>query len=65
MFHQWCVILTKSISGTIFNYKEAVKELDFNVDEVNMTCSCSSSPYIYAPAGHVVTGNLKFITDYA
>ena len=30
-----------------------------------MTCSCSSSPSIYAPAGHVVTGNLKIITDYA
>ena len=30
-----------------------------------MTYSCSSSPYTYAPAGHVVTGNLKIITDYA
>ena len=32
------------------------KQLGFNVGEVNMTCS---SPYIYAPAGDVVTGNHK------
>ena len=60
-----CYTYTKSISGTIFNYKEAVRELDFNIGKVNMTCSCGNSSYMYAPAGHVVTGNLKNITDYA
>ena len=59
-----CYTYTKNISGTIFNYKKAVRELDFNVGEVNMT-SCSNSSYMYAPVGHVVTGNLKIITDYA
>ena len=29
-----------------------------------MTCNYGSSQYTYAPAGHVVTGDLSTITDY-
>ena len=29
-----------------------------------MTCNCESSQYVYTPAGHVVTGNLRIIEDY-
>ena len=49
---------TKTISGT------AVRGLDFNVGTEQMTCNCDSSRYTYAPAGHVVTGDLSIIADY-
>ena len=59
-----CYSYTKSISPTILNYKHVVRELDFNVGTEHMTCNCVRSKYCYAPAGHVVTGNLRILTDF-
>ena len=28
-----------------------------------MTCSCGSSRFLYAPAGHVITGNLDIVKN--
>jgi hypothetical protein len=28
-----------------------------------MSCECASSPFLYKPAGHVVTGNLNIIKN--
>ena len=28
-----------------------------------MSCKCSISPFVYTPAGHVVTGNLNIVKN--
>ena len=52
---------TTTISTRIFNFKRVIKDVDFTVGTTNITCSCSSSPFKYAPhpVGHVITGNLN------
>ena len=54
---------TKTISSKIFNFKNAIKNIDFDVGTSDMTCKCSSSAFNYTPAGHVVTGDLNIIED--
>ena len=49
---------TNTIAHKIFNHKKVVSDIDFSVGTNMMTCECSSSPYVYGPAGHVITGNL-------
>ena len=52
----------RSVASKLFNYKETIR--DFNIHDHQLpTCSCSSSPYLYSPNGHVITKNLK-IVDY-
>ena len=53
----------KTIAGKIFNYKQTIANLDFNKGTNTMQCECNTSPYIYPPAGHVVTGNLNIIRN--
>ena len=43
---------TKSIRN-IFNHKAVIKDIDFGMGTSNMTCSCSSSRFLYTPANHV------------
>ena len=43
--------------------KSVIKCIDFDVGTTDMICNCHSSKYAYAPAGHVVTGNLKIVKD--
>ena len=50
---------TKSICGCIFNQRKVVEELKFDKGTAEMYCECS---YCYEPAGHVVTGDLNFIS---
>ena len=50
---------TRTISGTIFNQRSVVEELDLDEGTENVCCDCSS----YEPAGHVVTGDLTIIGD--
>ena len=52
---------TNTIAHKIFNHKKVVSDIDFSVGSNMMTCECSSSPYVYGPAGHVITGNLRII----
>ena len=42
----------KTVAGRVFNFKNAIKNLNFDVGTTNMSCKCST------PAGHVVTSNL-------
>ena len=50
------------VASKLFNYKESIR--DFNIHDHQLpTCSCSSSPYLYSPAGHVITGNLNIIDN--
>ena len=52
----------KTVASKVFNFKQAISNLDFELGTVTMSCNCSTS-YIYAPAGHIVTGNLGIIKD--
>ena len=53
---------TNSIGRKIFNYKEALQ--DINIEEYlknPLTCDFSHSPFQYNPSGHVITGDLHII----
>ena len=54
---------TKTIAGKIFNFKQTIKELDFEIGTKNISCSCHQSDFIYQPTGHVITGNLGIIEN--
>ena len=55
---------TKTISRRIFNYKKALQDLNFeNYLKLPLTCDCSSSPSVYSPSGHVITGDLGIIQN--
>jgi hypothetical protein len=50
---------TNSIGRKIFNYKEALQNI--NIEEYlknPLTCDCSHSPFQYNPSGHVITGDV-------
>ena len=49
----------------IFNYSSFLKNLDNTQIRtiLDNDCSCSHSPYIYEPHGHIITGNLDIIPD--
>ena len=53
---------TNSIGRNIFNYKEALQ--DINIEDYiknPLTCDCSHSTFQYNPSGHVITGDLNTI----
>ena len=39
---------TNATSGKGFNFRKAIKNLDFSVGTNDMSCNCSTSPYNYA-----------------
>ena len=47
----------KTVANKIFNFKKAISELSFDTSTSTMSCDCATSPYMYTPAKHVVTGN--------
>ena len=49
----------------MFNFKNAIKNLDFDVGTTNniMSCKCITSPFVNTLAGHVVTGNLNIVKN--
>ena len=53
----------KTVASKVFNFKQATSNLNFEIGTVNMSCNCSTSPYTYAPAGHIVTGNLGIVKN--
>ena len=52
---------TKTIAGKIFNFKQSIKDLDFEIGTTNLSCDCHVSDFRYEPVGHVVTGNLGIV----
>ena len=52
---------TKTIAGKIFNFKQCVKNIDFEVGTTGISCDCHTSHFRYEPVGHVITGNLGII----
>ena len=52
---------TKTIAGKIYNFKQSIKDLDFEIGTTNLSCDCHVSDFRYEPVGHVVTGNLGIV----
>jgi hypothetical protein len=51
-----------NIASKLVNYKPTLQCLDIEHLLLNTpTCSCSSSPFNYQPAGHVITGNVNIV----
>ena len=57
-----CYKYNKPIRSTVFNYNKWVTELDID-NSIPDSWDCKDSKYCYQPAGHLVTGDLKIITD--
>ena len=54
---------TKTIAGKVFNFKQTIKNLDFEIGTSNLSCECHASDFRYEPVGHVVTGNLGIVEN--
>ena len=51
---------SRSIASKLFNYKQCLQDWRFTNHEYDSPpCSCSSSQFLYQPAGHIVTGDLN------
>ena len=45
------------------NFKQSIKDLDFEIGTTNFSCNCHVSDFKYEPAGHIVTGNLGIVEN--
>ena len=57
-----CYQYKKPIRNIIFNYNQVTSDPDVR-SSIQSSCSCADSPFLYPPAGHVVTGDLACIPD--
>ena len=57
-----CYKYNRPIRITVFNNNKLVTELDIE-NSIPDSRDCKNSKFCYQPAGHIVTGDLKFITD--
>ena len=57
-----CYKYDKPIISTIFNFNKLVAELDIDTKTPDSR-DCKNSKFCYEPAGHIITGNLKIISD--
>ena len=48
--------------NTLLNFNKLVSDLDIETNSPD-SWDCKDSKFCYQPAGHIVTGNLKIITD--
>ena len=55
-----CNKYNKHIRNTILNFNKLVSDLDI---ETSSPDTCKDSKFCYQPAGHIVTGYFKIITD--
>ena len=55
---------TRSVASKIFNYKRSLQQIDFNSLSHNpLPCTCPDSEFLYAPCGHIVTGDLSIVQN--
>ena len=55
---------TRSVASKIFNYKASLQQLDFQGLSHDLPpCNCSDSQFLYAPCGHIVTGDLNIVRN--
>ena len=52
----------KPIRGAIFNLNKLVSDLQIETCNPD-SCDCKDSKHVYPAAGHVITGNLRIISD--
>lgn len=57
-----CYQYKKPIRNMVFNYNKVTSDPNI-LDSTSSLCTCTGSKFIYQPAGHVVTGDLKCISD--
>ena len=57
-----CYQYKKPIRNIIFNFNLVTSDPDAR-SYMSSSCSCADSPFLYPPAGHVVTGDLTCIPD--
>ena len=57
-----CYKYNKPIRNTILNFNKLVSDLDIETSSPD-SWYCKDSKFCYQPAGPIVTGNLKIITD--
>ena len=57
-----CYKYNKPIRNTIFNFNKLVSDLDIQVILLSLEIVKIQNMF-YQPAGHIVTGNLKIISD--
>ena len=57
-----CYKYNEPIRNTIFNFNKLVSDLDIHANTPK-SCDCKDSKFVYQPAGHIVTRNLKIISD--
>ena len=57
-----CYQYKNPIRNIIFNYNQVTSDPDVQ-SSIQSPCSCADSPFLYPPAGHVVTGDLACIPD--
>ena len=53
-----------SVATKNFNYKTSLQQIDFqSLSQNPLPCSCSGSEFLYAPCGHIVTGDLNIVRN--
>ena len=57
-----CYKYNKPIRNTILNFNKLVSDLDIETSSPDSS-ECKESKFCYQPAGHIITGNLKIISD--
>ena len=57
-----CYQYKNLIRNIIFNYNQVTSNPDI-LSSIQPSWSCADSPFLYPPAGHVVTGDLTCIPD--
>ena len=57
-----CYKYNKPIRNTVFNFNKLISDLDLHANTPE-SWDCKDSKFIYPAAGHIMTGNLKFIAD--
>ena len=57
-----CYKYNKPIRNTVFNSNKLVSDLDIHAN-TPVSWDCKDSKFIFPAAGHIMTGNLKIISD--
>ena len=57
-----CYKYNKPIRSIIFNFNKLVANLDIDTKTPD-SLDCKNSKFCYEPAGHIITANLKIISD--
>ena len=57
-----CYKFNKPIRNTILNFNELVSDYDIETSSP-YSWDCKNSKFCYQTSGHIITGNLKIITD--